>query len=362
MDTVAASVVTSSENTSSLFPNNFKPVEFSGKSREFFGIWIVNLLLSILTLGVYSAWAKVRTQQYLYGHTRLEGHRFHYHAKPLQILIGRAIAFTVFALFIAISSLNPAAGAVLALVMIFAGPWIMLQAMRFNLRMSSYRNVRFSFSGTYGGMLTTFILLPVLGMLSLYLAFPWVLKKMDTYMFNHIGYGQQKMTLGNRTSEYYLTALLLVVVGIISVFLVIGLFSVIGSATGIQWLGSPGLIAMVILALTYWTVFSLLGAIYQVRIRNHILKNLELDNTAQFRSTMKLGPYLSLIATNMLMLIATVGLAYPVTRIRKAAYLASVTQVALSPAASVQLDKATATPGSFGEEAAGFFDFDLSLA
>ena len=36
--------------------------EFTGDAKEFFRIWIVNLALSIVTLGIYSAWAKVRTQ------------------------------------------------------------------------------------------------------------------------------------------------------------------------------------------------------------------------------------------------------------------------------------------------------------
>ena len=39
-------------------------IEFSGSAREYFGIWIVNLILTIITLGIYSAWAKVRRQIY----------------------------------------------------------------------------------------------------------------------------------------------------------------------------------------------------------------------------------------------------------------------------------------------------------
>lgn len=51
---------------------------FHGKTGEFFGIWIVNVLLSIVTLGIYSAWAKVRTNQYFLGSTELDNHRFSY--------------------------------------------------------------------------------------------------------------------------------------------------------------------------------------------------------------------------------------------------------------------------------------------
>ncbi|RYZ95608.1 MAG: DUF898 family protein, partial [Proteobacteria bacterium] len=32
-------------------------LEFRGQAGEFFRIWIVNTLLTILTLGIYSAWA-----------------------------------------------------------------------------------------------------------------------------------------------------------------------------------------------------------------------------------------------------------------------------------------------------------------
>jgi uncharacterized membrane protein YjgN (DUF898 family) len=63
---------------------------FSGDGAVYFRIWIVNLLLSILTLGIYSAWGKVRSHQYLYGHTRFAGSSFGYHGKPLAILKGRA--------------------------------------------------------------------------------------------------------------------------------------------------------------------------------------------------------------------------------------------------------------------------------
>ena len=49
------------------------PFEFHGNGADYFRIWIVNLLFSILTLGIYSAWAKVRTKKYFYGNTELAG-------------------------------------------------------------------------------------------------------------------------------------------------------------------------------------------------------------------------------------------------------------------------------------------------
>ena len=65
--------------------------------REYFRIWIVNLLLSLVTLGIYSAWAKVRRLRYFYGHTSVDGGTFGYHASPIAILKGRLIAYAVLA-------------------------------------------------------------------------------------------------------------------------------------------------------------------------------------------------------------------------------------------------------------------------
>ncbi|POF47043.1 DUF898 family protein, partial [Vibrio vulnificus] len=64
-------------------------IQFKGQGGEFFGIWIVNILLSVITLGIYSAWAKVRTKRYFYGNTFIAGDNFEYHAQPMQLLKGR---------------------------------------------------------------------------------------------------------------------------------------------------------------------------------------------------------------------------------------------------------------------------------
>mgnify|MGYP003342959055 CR=1 FL=1 len=64
-------------------------IEFTGNGSEYFRIWIVNLALTILTLGIYSAWAKVRRLQYFYRNTALMGHGFDYHGDPVAILKGR---------------------------------------------------------------------------------------------------------------------------------------------------------------------------------------------------------------------------------------------------------------------------------
>jgi uncharacterized membrane protein YjgN (DUF898 family) len=59
-------------------------LRFTGQAGEYFRIWIVNVCLSIVTLGIYSAWAKVRRKRYFYGNTLLKDAAFEYLADRKQ--------------------------------------------------------------------------------------------------------------------------------------------------------------------------------------------------------------------------------------------------------------------------------------
>ena len=56
--------------------------EFTASGAEYFRIWVVNLLFTLLTAGIYSAWAKVRKKRYFYGSTKFDGATFDYFASP----------------------------------------------------------------------------------------------------------------------------------------------------------------------------------------------------------------------------------------------------------------------------------------
>ena len=103
--------------------------EFRGSAREWFGIWIVNLLLSIVTLGIYSAWAKVRTKRYFNGNTKLAGHSFDYHANPVAILKGRIIVVVVLVVLNLLSQINPLLAIGVLVFYAIALPWVIVIAL-----------------------------------------------------------------------------------------------------------------------------------------------------------------------------------------------------------------------------------------
>ncbi len=127
---------------------NHYPVTFTGTGSEYFKIWIVNIFLTVLTLGIYSAWAKVRNKRYFYGNSILDGSSFEYHARPLQILVGRIVAIVLLALVTFGSMIHPVVFIVTTVFVVLIAPWALWRSTIFNARMSSYRNVRFGFEGT----------------------------------------------------------------------------------------------------------------------------------------------------------------------------------------------------------------------
>ncbi len=124
------------------------PLRFTGSGQEYFRIWIVNLLLTVATVGIYSAWAKVRRQQYFHRNTHLDGSVLDYHGRPWAILRGRLLALVLVGAYNLAFKLSIAAGAATAAVVAVLFPWLLVQSLRFRAQVTSYRGVRFGFVGT----------------------------------------------------------------------------------------------------------------------------------------------------------------------------------------------------------------------
>ena len=194
------------------------PVLFKGNAAEYFGIWIVNLLLSIVTLGVYSAWAKVRRKKYFYNNTLIENVGFDYHAKPLSILKGRLIAVVL----IILASVNPILQSLVLGILFLALPWLMVRGSTFNARNSSHRGLRFDFVGTFGKAVRVFIGLPLITMISFGLAAPYAAHEKNQFLVNNHKFGlsqfEMKRVVGGFYRIYFLfiaIPLLLFIAGII---------------------------------------------------------------------------------------------------------------------------------------------------
>lgn len=340
-------------------------VVFHGNTPEYFRIWIVNLLLSIVTLGIYSAWATVRNNRYFYSNTEIDGHRFSYLATPMQILRGRIIGVALFGAYFLTSVFAPVLSLVVILLIMIFTPMLIVMSVRFRMRMTAYRNVRFNFNKDYSGAFKAYILLPILGVLSLYLAFPWVIKKMNEFVYKNITFGDKSFKTELETGTYYLAALASSL-GMSAIFIVV--ISIMGGSSALEVMFSPEASAegppmsfLVMMGVLYLLAFLVAGGIWTAMIRNHIYKTTAIDHVASFDSQVSIPGLILLRASNTLALICTLGFAMPWVKVRTLKFYAAATSVNIKKGADTVIGKAGDAQSAVADEVSSIFDVDIAV-
>jgi len=356
----------------------YKTFEFKGNGKEFFRIWIVNIALTILTLGIYSAWAKVRTNRYMYANTYLNGSNFEYNADPKRILIGRIIVVSIYALFVLfyqqLMLFKIAAG--IALVAFIAMPWLIRQAVSFKLRNTSYRHVPFKYKGDISEFYAFFLIHSLLNIFTLFLIFPYSYIQFKKLLLNHSYYGQGKFNFSGRTGEAYKIYFKLFLWNI-AFLLGVSLMAGLVTSTGIALLEALGitldmdalkkmlspeiitLLGSIFLLFSYFTFISWQKAFADAYFSNFMRNKTTLDK-AFFRGN--LYPFaLGMIGvSNILAIIFSLGLLYPWAKIRYLRYKLEHTYFICQD--YDQFESEGYEKGStIGEEMIDFFDIDIGL-
>jgi|TARA_R100001143_G_scaffold36694_1_gene34242 uncharacterized membrane protein YjgN (DUF898 family) len=322
---------------------------FSGQGAEYFRIWIVNVVLTILTLGIYSAWAKVRNKQYFYANTQLDEASFNYRAVPLQILKGRLIAFAFFVVYIAVTSLFPATGVIFALLFVIVFPWLVVKSLTFNAFYSEYRNVRFGFDGKYGEAFTVYIIWPVLGLLSLSLLMPFAVYKQQCFMVRNMRYGDTAFEFEPMVSAYYKIALAMigiVVITLIGVFLLASLLN----------REALGVLTIVLSMMMYLTLL----VFFTVKTTNLLFNHAKLAQHG-FSANYTTPSYLWLVLSNTFAIVLTLGLFIPWAKVRVAAYKAVHTKMLVQGDLNQFSSTVSQRVGPLGEGVSDVFDMDVGF-
>lgn len=338
------------------------PFIFHGKGTEFFSIWIVNIALSIVTFGIYSAWAKVRTKRYFYGNMELDGHRFDYTAEPLQILKGRLLAIAVLFVLSIISGMGPEVSLLVSVLYIILIPVVIVLSTRFNASKSRYRNVPFMFTGSFGESYLVFLIYPLLGVLSLGLAMPWVHQRSQRFIYNNYRYGDRKFAAEFSVRDFYMIYLKGFVMFGLPALVLIGFW--IASIYGGQLNGAPGEQVPMPNMLPFFAGYLLMfifGGYIGVKILNLSVTNTVLDNRHGFTSTMGVARYLWITVSNFAAIILTIGLLYPWAQVRftrfRSAHTTALAMGNLDDFASDVEETTSATSEGFAD----FLDIDLGF-
>ena len=336
------------------------PVEFTATSGEYFRIWIVNLALTIITLGIYSAWAKVRKRRYLYGHTRIAGEGFEYRAQPLPILKGRLIALALLLIvsatfhFVPVFKTFPLLQNLALLVgFVFVGPWIIVRSLRFNAYNTAYRNVRMRFDATYAdcfrvvGVYGWLLLLPIL--------YPYLKRRLVEFAVTRHFYGTTRFALDKTTFwkpfiDAYAKAIL---IGILGGLLLI----VAGVSAGLGHRGAgPFLIGLIV----FYAALLLAVAYLRARTVNIVWNSISIG-TIRFQSSLKPSNLIAIYFSNLAAIVLTLGLAIPWAVIRTHRYRASKTTVIAAGSFDSFVQGEERQVGAAGEEIGEMFDLDIAF-
>ena len=333
------------------------PLEFSGRGGEFFRVWIVNLLLSVVTLGFYTPFARRRTAQYFYGHTLVAGSPLEFTAQQRKMVVGFLLLVGLYAAFrIAAETGQDTTVALMLLAAAVLAPYFWGSAMRFRLNATRWRGVRLQFAGrwsevyraswpVFAAALTWMAALgaidrifaatpreqmrqavaPVLGigLVALLLTVLWIIR----LEFNYKSLLVKRGRIGGQPGRWKpvfgdFVRIWLATLGVFLASLVLVVLAVAGALGGSFALSGKvrdmGLMALLVgLALTVGAIALLFlasapaRAYREARMFRLVWDNIGVSQVARFKCRLRVGGYVALRVKNVLLTLLTLGFYRP---------------------------------------------------
>lgn len=310
-----------------------KRLAFTGKGGDLFSVLIVNWLLTIVTLGLYYPWAKARRLQYVFEHTELDHHPFHFHGNGKEMFKGfiKAIALIggLYGLFLLLVFLDMP---LLGMLGLFAGiivliPLIIHGSYRYRMSRSSWRGIHFGYRGDLKELYRICVKGGLLTILTFGIYGSWFQMNLRNYVYGHVRYGSSRFQYKGDGGDYFVMNL----VGYLLTVLTLGIY-------GAWWMRD--------------------------RFRYHVDNmswHFEDGRRMEFRCTASGGEILGLVIVNVLLLIFTLGLAYAWVEVRTLEFvMANITMVG-----DADLDKVVQTESenknAFADDLGDLLDIGIFL-
>ena len=362
------------------------PLSFSGSGAEYFRIWVVNLLLSVATLGIYSAWAKTRRLQYFYRNTHLAGASFDFRGDPKAILRGRLLAVALLGAYHYAFGFSRNTGIAIVALLLLGLPFMMRSALRFRLSNTWYRGLPFGFNGGIGKAYLVYLLPIALvvvpsalaalaldprllgGFFLLYLLWPLMHGAMRRYQHRHLVYGDQQASFPlsfARLALPYLQGFLIS----IAIMLILGIvLGILGAAIGVAGAVGGGkkdlnmgmTIVIVVGIVLFYLSLLMIGPFVMVRLNNRAWSATSFPGV-HIDCRMKVWGYFKLQFVNVLLILLTLGLFRPFAAVRTWRYRVEHLRIE-APAGFEQATRAAQRrpAAAAGDGVADFIGVDLS--
>lgn len=347
---------------------------FHGTGGTLFGIHLVNTLLTLVTLGFYYYWAKVRVRTFLFSQTEFAGDRFSYHGSARELLNGTMKAFLIFGIpYYALEHAGHILEANIAVkISLQIAAWLLLAlfipvaitgARRYRLSRTAWRGIRFSFQGKTMDFIKLWLSGYFLTGATLGLYYPYFSTKKHAFLTAHSYFGSEPFKFSGDGAALFRPFLIVHLSAVtVAVIAGLGLYPFIEfplpNAADPETMGSLvlGAVAGLIIGAV---VFRLLWLPYSVKEQRYFWEQTSIGS-ARFELPITVWPYLKLKLGNLFFMMCTLGLAWPWITIRNIQFISD--QLALVGADNFsEIVQAYDGAPPIGEGLDGFLDtgFDL---
>lgn len=368
-------------------------LQFTGSGSEYFRIWIVNLLLTIVTLSLYFPWAKVRKLRYFYGNTLVGGEPLGFHGDPKKMFKGYVLVAMLFGCYSLAGNFSPTAGLVALLLITALWPALMKSSLQFRLANTSWRGLRFHFTGNlpdaYRAMLPLFLpgalifglsamhdgtqidsatwQLKLSGLVSLASVGlgPWLFWRMKKYQHDNYALGLEQTRFGATVSGFYKLAAKVIGCYVLCAALIpIALF-LESLVLGRNEAGDSDFsFGLKIIAGLLLLLLPAIVAVYTFMLAR--TQNLVWNNTAsagiQFKSRLTFKSLAWLTLKNWVLMACTLGLYWPFAAIALQRLRVEAVSIDMAMAPEQLLSEGLSHVDDAAGVAAGdFFGFDIGL-
>jgi uncharacterized membrane protein YjgN (DUF898 family) len=348
-------------------PQQVEQCAFTGTGDGYAKVFFANLALNLITFGFYSPWAKVRRLKYFHHNTVLAGSSFEYTANPWSICKGRLIVLGLFIVFSALSAV-PVLNIVMYVAFLCVVPRLILQTYRFRARYSEYRGLKFHFNGTTWDVFLYSMLYRFLAIIPLGLLVPTARAAERRYVMSQLQFGTARFTGRTTARDFWGVYLTTAGVGLLVTLPVIALIA-FRAFVAIFFYAPPDqgdtsalgtfMPALITVAMNIVVVLSIAPLFHALVGRatwnGATVGDATIAYAPRVSSLLKLG------ALNAVLIICTLGLAYPWCVVRLLQYKMSCLSIASTEGVQSFVGTQQVEVQALGDQAAEVLNMDLDF-
>lgn len=352
--------------------NESRAFGFEGSWRDYAPIAFTNLLLTIVTLGVYRFWATTRTRRYLWSRTRFIDERLEWTGTGMELFIGFLIVLALFGLpflFLQFGMqaliLQGQEGlavtlAFLAFGLIFyLGGVALFRMLRYRLSRTWWHGIRGGSDGKGWAYGWSYVWRNVVAAFALYLLMPWAMTSLWNDRWNAMSFGPHPFRAAAMPGAIFKRFLLFYLVPLVALVAGIGF-----SLSMVGQIGSPpsdpaqppaGLLVFFgLIILGFYVMLPLIALIFYAKYLRVAIGSLSLA-TLDFHFDARSKDWLKLILGDIVLVVLTLGIGAIFLSYRHWAFFVRHLDASGEISLASLTQSTTAAPGQ-GEGLADAFD------